>query len=90
MISTPNDLNEYDNYEETILKEDLEKLNQIDQYAIKVIDLEKDTIVLGRAQEFIKNTFKEIQDAINDAEKEEEASISNYKTQVPPSHTGSV
>ena len=43
MISTPNDLNEYENYEETILKEDLEKLNQIDQYAIKVIDLEKDT-----------------------------------------------
>ena len=25
-----------------VVKEDLEKLNQIDQYAIKVIDLEKD------------------------------------------------
>jgi len=43
MTFTQNDSTEYENYEETILKEDLQKLGQIDQYAIKVISLEKDT-----------------------------------------------
>ena len=45
------------------------------------IDLERDAILLGKAQEFIKDTFKKIQDAVKEAEKEEEKRREKRKQQ---------
>tara|TARA_R100001082_G_scaffold68819_1_gene38958 strand:- start:1871 stop:2929 length:1059 start_codon:yes stop_codon:yes gene_type:complete len=45
------------------------------------IDLERDAILLGKAQEFIKDTFKKIQDAVKEAEKEEEKRREKRKEQ---------
>ena len=60
----------------------IEKVNdEIIALGESTVDLEKDTIMLGRAQEFIVNKFKQIQDAAKEQKQEQDKRREDRKKQ---------